>query len=113
MESSPSVDNIEHYVLQNSWDRLQDWHGLTIDGRDKTEGVDVNFEAICLLDRIMFDKSERAGVAGNDQWGLDVGPHELCWGPSFSGPDVTYGKKCDGDDDIELTVCLLVPYFFL
>lgn len=108
LQNDPSVDYIEQYVLQKSWDRLKDWQGLTVDGRNNTEGVDVNFEALSLLDRIMFDKSEKAGVAGNDQWGLDVGPHELCWGPSFRGPDVTYGKKRDGGDDIELTVCLLL-----
>ncbi|KAE9384762.1 hypothetical protein BT96DRAFT_1007741 [Gymnopus androsaceus JB14] len=103
MEHNSSTDNIEQFVLQKAWDCLQQWNGLTVDGKEKGIEVDVNFEAISLLDKIMFDRSERAGHAGNDQWGLDAGPHELCWGPTFSGPDVTeQGQEREGDNDIEL-----------
>ncbi|KAE9383944.1 hypothetical protein BT96DRAFT_950926 [Gymnopus androsaceus JB14] len=103
MEHNSSTDNIEQSVLQKAWERLQQWNCLTVDGKEKGNEVDVNFEAISLLDKIMFDRSERAGHAGNDQWGLDAGPHELCWGPTFSGPDVTeHGQEHEGDNDIEL-----------
>ncbi|KAJ3870607.1 hypothetical protein F5051DRAFT_447432 [Lentinula edodes] len=50
----------------------------------------------------MFDESSRAGVAGSHQWGLDVGPHEMGWNPQFTGPNVTVGKRREGNDDEEV-----------
>ncbi|KIK52718.1 hypothetical protein GYMLUDRAFT_250972 [Collybiopsis luxurians FD-317 M1] len=51
----------------------------------------------------MFDESQRAVVAGNHQWGLDVGPHEGGGDPQLIGPDVTpYDMKRDGNDDEEV-----------
>jgi hypothetical protein len=101
--------NVAHYTLQKAWKRLYEWTGLSIDGRPKQCVADVNFEAVELLDKIMFDKSERAGVAGNHQWGLDVGPHEGGRDPQFCGPSVTTGKVREGNDDDEIVVCMNFP----
>lgn len=107
-----SIENTEQFVLQKAWDYLKEWTGYDVDGKEKNM-LDVNSEAISILDKIMFDKSERAGIAGNDQWGLDAGPHEQCWEPSSSGPSVTQNKKREGDDDdIELQVCANCLCFF-
>jgi len=104
-----SVENTEQLVLQKAWEYLKEWTGYDVDGKEKNM-VDVNYEAIRILDKIMFDKSKREGIAGNDQWGLDAGPHELCWEPSLSGPTVTDDKQCEGDDDLELQVCANCSY---
>lgn len=42
---------------------------------------DVEVESIRRLEEEMFDRSEDAGVAGNCQWGLDVGDHQEKWNP--------------------------------
>lgn len=107
-----NVEHLEHYVLQKSWERLVHWSGLTIDGKDHSQCVDINFEAVAILDKIMFDKSKRAGAAGNHQWGLDVGPHELAYDPQFNGPDITHGQKYQGDDDVELVVCYISHHYY-
>ena len=44
------------------------------------EGVDVDRECIDRLEEEMFEVSERAGSAGNHQWGLDAGDHQY-WYP--------------------------------
>ena len=51
------------------------------------EGIDVDYECINRPEEEMFEISERAGIAGNHQWGLslDAGdhqywyPYEECW----------------------------------
>ena len=49
------------------------------------EGIDVDRECIDRLEEEMFEISERAGIAGNHQWGLDAGdhqywyPYDTCW----------------------------------
>ncbi|KAF5365157.1 hypothetical protein D9757_011758 [Collybiopsis confluens] len=100
--SNESYDSEE--ILLKAWNRLQEWNGLTVDGSlPHQEGADVNLEAITLLDKIMFDESKRAGVAGNHQWGLDKGPHEAGIDPQLVGPRVTQeNERREGDDDIEI-----------
>lgn len=45
----------------------------------------------------MFEVSNRAGVAGNFQWGLDAGDHQY-WSPYRDLPEYwNYGDR-DGDD---------------
>ncbi|KAF9060861.1 hypothetical protein BDP27DRAFT_1429567 [Rhodocollybia butyracea] len=98
-EVAADADNLH----LKAWERLTEWTGLTADGKaKKARGADVNFEAIALLDKVMFDESVNAGMAGNHQWGLDVGPHELAWSPNMSGPSVTNAPLRDGDNEIEL-----------
>ncbi|KAF9062287.1 hypothetical protein BDP27DRAFT_1428067 [Rhodocollybia butyracea] len=90
---------LEQKVLEKAWKRLKDWTGRTTTGKPRPKIVDVNFEAISLLDKIMFDESERAGAAGNHQWGLDIGPHELAWTPQINHHSVTTDKRRDGKDE--------------
>ncbi|KAF9060270.1 hypothetical protein BDP27DRAFT_1407198 [Rhodocollybia butyracea] len=98
-EVAADADNLH----LKAWERLTEWTGLTADGKaKKVRGADVNFEAIALLAKVMFDESVNAGMAGNHQWGLGVGPHELAWSPNMSGPSVTNAPLRDGDDEIEL-----------
>ncbi|KIK62152.1 hypothetical protein GYMLUDRAFT_242844 [Collybiopsis luxurians FD-317 M1] len=102
-------DDVNQHVLHKAWERLQDWNGLTPDGKmEQTKPADVNFEAICLLDKIMFDTSVWAGLAGNHQWGLDAGPHEgggndeeeIVHGPNFKHGMESYNDlKEDLDEE--------------
>ncbi|KAK0475392.1 hypothetical protein IW261DRAFT_1422227 [Armillaria novae-zelandiae] len=69
-----------------------------MDGKPKPDAVDVDMEALILLEMKIFDRSEDAGVAGNHQWGLDVGMHQDSWYPwSNDGPE---GEKnsCEGNE---------------
>ena len=43
-------------------------------------GIDVDRDCIERLEEEMFEVSERAGIAGNHQWGLDAGDHQY-WNP--------------------------------
>ncbi|KAJ3846670.1 hypothetical protein EV368DRAFT_69739 [Lentinula lateritia] len=71
------------------------WTSLSVDGKSKrSKGADVNYEAGFI--------PAVAGVAGYHQWGLDVGPHEMGWNPQFTGPNVTVGKRREGNDDNEV-----------
>ncbi|KAJ3885096.1 hypothetical protein GG344DRAFT_83111 [Lentinula edodes] len=98
-----NLADVDQYIVHQAWNRLVAWTGLSVDGKSKrSKGADVNYEAVSLLDKIMFDESSRAGVAGNHQWGLDVGPHEMGWNPQFTGPNVTVGKRREGNDDEEV-----------
>lgn len=42
--------------------------------------VDVDREAVVHLEQDMLEDSKRAGIAGNQQWGLDAGDHQERWG---------------------------------
>ena len=48
--------------------------------------VDVDKECLARLEEEMFEKTDRTGVSGNGQWGLDVGHHQEGWDPSFGVP---------------------------
>ncbi|KAJ3745201.1 hypothetical protein EV360DRAFT_90130 [Lentinula raphanica] len=98
---SGDFEEQDPFVLSQAWERLMSWTGLTIDGQVKSESADVNFEAISLLDQIMFDQSKRAGIAGNEQWGLNSGPHKKLWNPYVCGPNVTRGSKRESNNDSE------------
>lgn len=43
--------------------------------------TDVDVECLKLLEKRMFENSFDAGVAGNQQWGLDAGAHQKRWYP--------------------------------
>ncbi|KAK7460503.1 hypothetical protein VKT23_009223 [Stygiomarasmius scandens] len=84
-------------ILKRAWDRLHDYTGKTIDGKIKQEGVDVDYEAVSILEEVMFDRTESAGAAGNCQWGLDVGPLEDGWFP-YNGPEAQGENLRDGTE---------------
>lgn len=47
--------------------------------RDLLSDVDVDRDCLQILEELMFERSARAGVAGNYQWGLDVGENQDSW----------------------------------
>lgn len=82
VESKQSnYENLEQYVIEQAWELLQEYTGKTDDGRVKKKSVDVDVEALEILDQHMFDRSEAAGPAGNCQWGLNKGMNENNWDP--------------------------------
>ncbi len=85
MSESESAD---HFVIEKAWERLVNFTGRTTDGKIKPDVVDVDMEALVILEKRMFDTSEDAGIAGNHQWGLDIGMHQDNWYPWNShGPE--------------------------
>lgn len=83
------AEKIETFILQEAWKRLNEYTGLSLDGSTKIEPADVGMEAMELFDWAMFSRSKKAGVAGNMQWGLDVGMHEDNWNPYYpGGPEI-------------------------
>ncbi|KAL0572914.1 hypothetical protein V5O48_009047 [Marasmius crinis-equi] len=88
----------KRYVLQRSWTKLLEW---TPDTQEKVKRwVDVDREALAILERKMFDRSRSAGQAGNCQWGLDAGIHQNGWFPYFQFRDWEVDQ--DRDDEAEL-----------
>ncbi|KAF9468215.1 hypothetical protein BDZ94DRAFT_1184677 [Collybia nuda] len=43
--------------------------------------IDVDLECLGALEERMFENSRTAGIAGNQQWGLDAGLHQGKWNP--------------------------------
>ncbi|KAK0432697.1 hypothetical protein EV421DRAFT_2000250 [Armillaria borealis] len=67
--------SVSCFAFKKAWERLVDFMGCTTD-------------ALVLLEKRMFDTSEDAGIAGNHQWGLDIGMHQDNWYPWNSpGPE--------------------------
>jgi hypothetical protein len=55
--------------------------------------IDVDKEAIGLLEHEMFETSKAAGPASFQQWGLDAGNHQNKWSPYPFIP--YYWNECD------------------
>ncbi|KIK52719.1 hypothetical protein GYMLUDRAFT_250975 [Collybiopsis luxurians FD-317 M1] len=44
-EETAQFENVDSHVLHKAWEHLQEWNGLTVDGKlQQKDGVDVNFE---------------------------------------------------------------------
>ncbi|KAF5358855.1 hypothetical protein D9757_013954 [Collybiopsis confluens] len=88
-------------VVQRAFDRLNEWTGKSIDGKDKLfEACDVDLEALRILERLIFDISASAGEAGNQQWGLDAGAHQQNWNPwAVHGPEQDAPNRREATDD--------------
>ncbi|KAF5371934.1 hypothetical protein D9757_011489 [Collybiopsis confluens] len=99
--SSQMCEEVENFVLSQAWGRLDEYTGLSLDGEWKIMPLDVDMEALILLDRVMFDRSEDAGVAGNSQWGLDVGMLEDNWDPYDLFAPERNGQVRQGNDELE------------
>ncbi|KAF7790954.1 hypothetical protein EIP86_001913 [Pleurotus ostreatoroseus] len=54
--------------------------------------VDVDRECIYLLEQRMFEWSERAGIAGCQQWGPDAGAYQMRWNPYVGKPSEWSGN---------------------
>ncbi|KAK0431858.1 hypothetical protein EV421DRAFT_2041024 [Armillaria borealis] len=60
-------ESIDRFAIEKGWERLVDFTGCTTDVKIKPEVVDVDMEALILLEKRMFDTSEDTGFAGNHQ----------------------------------------------
>jgi hypothetical protein len=60
--------------------------------------VDVDQECLVSLEEEMFENTDRTGVSGNWQWGLDKGHHQGGWDPSFGVPASWNGKVRAGSE---------------
>ncbi|KAJ6457808.1 hypothetical protein C8R47DRAFT_1203316 [Mycena vitilis] len=61
--------------------------------------VDVDHECLNIFEERLFEYSLAAGRAGNQQWGLDVGPHQDNWNPYSGTP--THWNHDDRDNQSE------------
>ena len=60
--------------------------------------VDVDKECLASLEEEMFERTDRTGISGNGQWGLDAGHHQGGWDPSFGVPASWDGKEQVGSE---------------
>jgi hypothetical protein len=79
---SSEEDGLEDVeILAKAWKVL-------LTSKESDEGhVDVDRESVVLLKEDMLEDSKRAGIAGAQQWGLDAGNHQECWGIYISLPE--------------------------
>ncbi|KAJ8089597.1 hypothetical protein PM082_014853 [Marasmius tenuissimus] len=75
------------HVQKCAWERLVAYTGKTQDGRDLAPVEDVDYQSLALLEDRMFDPKFNPGVAGNQQWGLDIGIHQDAWDLYVHFPD--------------------------
>ncbi len=95
--------NLETFALQSAWECLVYYTGLTTDGHPKSASVDVDMEALGILEDRMFDMLEEAGIAGNCQWGLDVGMHQDNWYPWKIGGENDKGVREGTESEVEVS----------
>ncbi|KAJ6481243.1 hypothetical protein C8R47DRAFT_1322273 [Mycena vitilis] len=65
----------QHFILEAAWA----YQCLAAPGM--WDGLDIEKECLDFLEERMFENSERAGMAGTGQWGLDAGVHQGHWYP--------------------------------
>jgi hypothetical protein len=81
MAKDPTFKAIpESEILRKAWE-IQLTGSTTI-----LKEIDVDKECLESLEEEMFERTERTGISGNWQWGLDVGHHQDGWDPSFGVP---------------------------
>jgi hypothetical protein len=94
--SKKSKDKQELY-LEKAW-KLQEAGTLSL-----LEEVDVDKECLGRLEEQMFEKSSRAGPAGNYQWGLDAGDHQGAWDPYDGAPgEWNHGDRSGSEAELEV-----------
>lgn len=116
MDGCPDTDSepgkVALFTIEKAWEHMQEYTGLSLDGTVTIKSADVDLEAIKHLDHAMFDMSEMAGMAGNLQWGLDIGMHEDNWLPyDNDAPEMGIGTEHREGSDSELQVsckCLVL-----
>ena len=60
--------------------------------------IDIEWECLESLEEEMFENTDRTGVSGNSQWGLDAGHHQGGWDPSFGVQSSWDGKTRVGSE---------------
>ncbi|KAJ7705174.1 hypothetical protein B0H16DRAFT_1295048 [Mycena metata] len=66
--------------------------------RGRIPAVDVDRECLGLLEQWMFESSDDAGLAGDEQWGLDAGHHQDRWVP-YKGLPAAWSSYRSGFED--------------
>ncbi|KAJ7474341.1 hypothetical protein FB451DRAFT_1467183 [Mycena latifolia] len=67
--------------------------------------VDVDHECLGFFEERLFENSMRAGRAGNQQWGLDMGPHQDSWNPYANIPTHwNHEDRDENDSELEFKV---------
>ncbi|KAJ7687457.1 hypothetical protein B0H17DRAFT_1070306 [Mycena rosella] len=61
--------------------------------------TDVDLECLSLLEEWMFECTDKAGIAGDEQWGLDAGHHQDCWVPYEGTPKSWSSYRDDAQDE--------------
>ncbi|KAK0435039.1 hypothetical protein EV421DRAFT_1716984, partial [Armillaria borealis] len=71
-------------LLEKTWEYMDEHMGtnFTI--------INIDLEAHEIFEFRLFSQSEEAGVAGNQQWGIDVGCHQDNWYPYSTDHDDDY-----------------------
>ncbi|KAJ7476111.1 hypothetical protein FB451DRAFT_1034470, partial [Mycena latifolia] len=65
----------------------------------KIKGIDVDLECLSLLEQWIFESSDEAGIAGDEQWGLDAGNHQDRWVPYKGNPQAWSSYRSDAQDE--------------
>ena len=87
-------------VLQLAWE-LQ----TTASPESLWREVDVDKECLDRLEEEMFERSARAGLAGDYQWGLDAGDHQDDWNPYEGTPaEWNHNDRFENDSEREFEV---------
>jgi hypothetical protein len=85
-------DAPESEVRQKAWE-------AQLTGKPKIlKEIDVDKECLEVLEEELFERTERTGVSGNRQWGLDVGHHQDGWDPTFGVPKTWDEKNREGSE---------------
>ncbi|KAG2335346.1 hypothetical protein BDR05DRAFT_942645 [Suillus weaverae] len=72
--------------------------------------ADVDLECLTTLEARMFEDSEEAGPASNQQWGLDAGQHHRRWNVYLNIPNVWVLARDYSESELE--VRKLLPALF-
>ena len=98
VETLPSHPTLFCNLLKQAWD-------LQCKGNSKPDGIDVDQEAVKVLERAMFEISKAAGLASHYQWGLDAGNHQQQWNPFQNTPSDWHDEIMSDFDEEEYLVC--------
>lgn len=98
-----AVADRDQFVLNRTWDFQKSNIVASV--------TDVDRECLVFFEEQMFEDSERAGAAGNWQWGLDAGNHQDKWNPYSGLPSGWFhGDRVGSEDELDVreqTVALI------
>jgi hypothetical protein len=87
----------QEFLLKCAWEHLDKKTGANI------VFADVDLECLAALEERMFEDSAKAGIAGNQQWGLDAGSHQCQWYPYEGLPaHWNYGDRPYSETELEV-----------
>ncbi|KAG1887942.1 uncharacterized protein F5891DRAFT_966429 [Suillus fuscotomentosus] len=86
------------------------WADLMISYPTNSFVADVDLECLTALEARMFEDSEEAGPAGNQQWGLDAGQHHRRWNVYLGIPDEWVSARDYSESELEVRKTLPAPF---